>query len=304
VPKIIVGVDEPERAKDAVALAARLGRHAPAELVLVCAYPYDDHPSRAASGAYRQALREQADATLAAARVAAGDAAVSTHAVADVSPARAIQRFAEQEHAALVVLGSSRRGRIGRVLAGTVAERLLHGAPCPVAVAPRGYAAKADDPLATIVVGYDATPEARAALAAGLQIAAAEGSSLRVVESVEVVMAGMPAMTSGPGYVTHPHEHEQRTKKELEALVHGLGTRVPVEPVAVAGYAEQRLFEQSGDADLMVLGSRGYGPHTAVLLGSVSGRLVRDAECPVLVTPRGIQAPLEQLFPADRVEAV
>jgi hypothetical protein len=46
----------------------------------------------------------------------------------------------------------------------------------------------------------------------------------------------------------------------------------------------------------MVTGSRGYGPHRAVLLGSVSGRLVREAECPVIVVPRGIEAPLEGIF--------
>ena len=44
------------------------------------------------------------------------------------------------------------------------------------------------------------------------------------------------------------------------------------------------------------MGSRGYGPHRAVLLGSVSGRLVRESASPVLVVPRGIEAPLEELF--------
>ena len=47
----------------------------------------------------------------------------------------------------------------------------------------------------------------------------------------------------------------------------------------------------------MVVGSRGYGPHTAVLLGSVSGHVVRDAACPVIVVPRGIKSPLEELSP-------
>ena len=46
------------------------------------------------------------------------------------------------------------------------------------------------------------------------------------------------------------------------------------------------------------MGSRGYGPLRAVLLGSVSGRLVREAACPVIVVPRGVEAPLEELFAA------
>jgi hypothetical protein len=47
----------------------------------------------------------------------------------------------------------------------------------------------------------------------------------------------------------------------------------------------------------MIVGSRGYGPYRAVLLGSVSGRLVREAACPVLVVPRGVTTPLEEIFP-------
>ena len=55
-PKIIVGVDESDRSKDAVALAAQLARGSGAELVLVCAYPYDDRPSRASNADFRRTL--------------------------------------------------------------------------------------------------------------------------------------------------------------------------------------------------------------------------------------------------------
>jgi len=46
------------------------------------------------------------------------------------------------------------------------------------------------------------------------------------------------------------------------------------------------LQEQSSDLDLLVTGSRGYGPSRAALLGSVSRSLVRNASCPVVVMPR------------------
>ncbi len=62
------------------------------------------------------------------------------------------------------------------------------------------------------------------------------------------------------------------------------------------GDPERELAAETEGVDLMIAGSRGYGPHQAVLLGSVSGRLVRDASCPVLVVPRGIETPLEDLF--------
>ena len=62
--KIIVGVEESDRSKDAVALAALLARGTGAELELVCAYPYDDVPGRAANAGYRQYLREDAEAAI------------------------------------------------------------------------------------------------------------------------------------------------------------------------------------------------------------------------------------------------
>jgi hypothetical protein len=49
------------------------------------------------------------------------------------------------------------------------------------------------------------------------------------------------------------------------------------------------------------MGSRGYGPVRAVLAGGVSGRVAREAHCPVIVVPRGVDAPLGDLFPTAAV---
>ena len=135
--KIIVGVDDSDRSKDAVALAALLARGTGAELQLVCAYPYDDVPGRGANTAYRQYLREDAEAAHQSRDGRHRRPATSRKPpIAEVSPAKAIQNLAAKEGASLIVIGSSSRGGAGRVFAGTTAERLLHGAPCPVAVRP------------------------------------------------------------------------------------------------------------------------------------------------------------------------
>jgi nucleotide-binding universal stress UspA family protein len=299
VSKIIVGVDESERSKDAVALAARLARGSDAELELVTAYRYEDVPTRGTATGYGQYLREDARAALG--RAAAGlpeGTRMQTRAIPALSPARAIQEMAVEEAAALIVIGSSHVGALGRVLAGTTAERLLHGAPCPVAVAPLGYGDAAGDDIATIAVGYDGSPEAEAALAAAVVLARALGARLRVVEVLDVMMMGTPALMSGPGYVTQPDDLEDRARVRLRDKVAALPDDVAAEPRVLMGSPEAELARQSEDADLVVVGSRGYGPHRAVLLGSVSGRLVREAACPVIVVPRGNAAPLEELFPA------
>ena len=144
-PKIIVGIDESDRSKDAVALAAQLARGSGAELVLVCAYPYDDMASRVSNAEWRRSLEAGAFESIRRAQEEIADLPViAPRAIAEMSPAKAIQATATSERASLIVIGSSHRGALGRVLAGTSAERLLHGAPCPVAVAPTGFHADED----------------------------------------------------------------------------------------------------------------------------------------------------------------
>ena len=297
--KIIVGVDESDRSKDAVALAALLARGSDAEITLVCAYPYDDVPGRGANAAYRQYLREDAETAMKRAiEGIEGMPQVRMRAIPEVSPAKGIQTIAAREGASLIVIGSSSRGGVGRVFAGTTAERLLHGAPCPVAVAPQGFHTREPGDIGKISVGYDGSSEAKAALVGARSVARVRGARLRLVEVLDAAWMGTPALMSGPGYILTPDDAEERARNYLAETISALAADVPTEPVVAVGAPEQVLAEESESADLVVVGSRGYGPHRAVLLGSVSGRLVREASCPVLVVPRGIEAPLEEIFKA------
>ena len=82
-----------------------------------------------------------------------------------------------EEGADAIVLGSTHRGPLGRVLVGSVAERLLTGAPCGIVVAPRGYGE--GDPAGlprVIAVGFDGSPESRRALAQASELAQACGA--------------------------------------------------------------------------------------------------------------------------------
>jgi nucleotide-binding universal stress UspA family protein len=72
---------------------------------------------------------------------------------------------------------------------------------------------------------------------------------------------------------------------------------VSVESVFIAGNVDTDLSLESERVDLMVVGSRGYGPRAAVLLGGVTHTLLRKAACPVIVLPRGSRG-LEGLFAA------
>jgi nucleotide-binding universal stress UspA family protein len=302
VSKIIVGVDGSDRSEDVLALASSLVRGTDAEIVLVRAYPYDDDAVHLADSSRRHHLREDAQQTLDRLREHA-DASlrITTRTIADPSPSRALHTLAEIEGASLVVIGSSHRGAVGRVFAGTTAERLLHGAPCPVAVAPRGAHG---EPISRIAVGWNRSAEAGAALTAAISIARAVGAALHIVEILDIQWAGTPAIIPGSGAELAAQQPASRARAGLEKVIAGLPGDVHAETSVVLGHPVSDLVRQSEDADLLVLGSRGYGPRRAVLLGGVSGRGVRKSACPVIVVPRGVETPLEDLFrPASVAEA-
>jgi nucleotide-binding universal stress UspA family protein len=301
--KIIVGVDGSDRSDDALALASSLARGTAAEIVLVRAYPYDDGAVHLGDSSRRHHLREDAQQTLDRLRAHA-DASlrITTRTIADSSPSRALHTLAERERARLVVIGSSHHGAAGRVFAGTTAERLLHGSPCSVAVAPLGFGP--GESISRIVVGWDRSAEAAAALDAATAIARAVDAELSIVEVLDIQWAGTPAIIPGSGAVLAAHQPAARAGTSLDELRAGLPGDVQVETALLLGHPVADLVGQSEDADLLVLGSRGYGPRRAVLLGGVSGRVVRKAECPVLVVPRGVETPFEDLFQlASQAEA-
>lgn len=229
--------------------------------------------------------------------------AVECHKLQSTSAARALHEAAEQLAAGLLVVGSSRRSTVGRVLLGSTADRLMHGSPCPVAVAPQGWTAPEDAP-STIGVAYIPTPEGLEALRGAHALASRMGASLRVLAVVRETL-GMHLDTE-PSYVAGQFgknlqdvegEHLVEAEKEAREAVAELGDDVPVEVEAFVGDPAEILVGVSERLDLLVCGSRGYGPVRSVMLGSVSRGVTAEAHCPVIVLPRGVTASLEALLP-------
>jgi nucleotide-binding universal stress UspA family protein len=292
--EIIIGVDGTERGEDAVAFGRQLAEFAGARIVLANAFPFDDVRGRATSLAYRETLREASDELLEAVRERHGLQA-STRSLAYTSPPHALHDLAAKEQAALVVVGSSHVGRMRRVLPGSTGERLLHGSPCAVAVVPRGYRETEHVPPRRIGVGIDGHDESAAALQGAIELAHALDAKIDLIRAFAPEIAAVDA--------------ESLADLEINARAQ-LADSVKAVPPALAGATEfeQRdpadlLIQWSHDVDLLVIGSRGYGPLHAVLLGAVSGRVIRDAACPVIVVPRGAKVPLESLLAADAATA-
>jgi nucleotide-binding universal stress UspA family protein len=298
VSTILIGVDDSTRSEDAVAFGRRLAGATDAHVIVACAFPYSDMPSRSANLAYRQALKD--DATTTARRMSRlldlPDERVEIAVIADPSAARALHELAEQRRADLVIVGHTHSGRAGRVVPGATAERLLHGAPCPVAVVPEGYRDRPPAEPRRIGVAHTDTPESVAALAAAVSAARALGTRLEVISVLSPTLYESAPMMGGPTPEKMHADAQRYVQTQLERIVNGLREELWAEAVQLEGDPAERLAAHSAGLDLLVIGSRGYGPLHAVLAGGVSGRVTREAQCPVIVVPRGVQAPLGGLF--------
>jgi nucleotide-binding universal stress UspA family protein len=287
---IIVGVDAREGGRDALALASALAQISGGELIAVHAYPYDYFISRGSSDKFDSAMHSAAMETLEGELERAGVAARAI-AVPDGSPGRALHLAASRNDADLIVVGSSHRGRIGRVLAGDDAASTLHAAPCPVVVAPTGYAQDGGK-LETIGVAFDGSGESHAAVELARDLATAAGAGLRIIEVVVPPDPGGPFPAYRPDWEEHARIRREEAQERVDAVVAELG-EIATGDIAFGRPADELAFE-ANHLDLLITGSRNYGPLRRVIPGSTSSKLVHRAPCPVLVTTRSMPDATEE----------
>jgi nucleotide-binding universal stress UspA family protein len=216
------------------------------------------------------------------------------------SAARALHEEAERQDAGLLVVGSSRRGEHRRLMLGSTAERLIHGGPCPISVVPHEW--MPDGEITTIGAAYVDSEEGREALRSAHALARRSGATLRVIS---VVKEGFPIPLEaeapaegrfGKSVEDAEGEHMLALQRRIRAELEALGGDADVEVDVMAGDPADVLIRVSENLDLLVCGSRGYGPLRAVLLGSVSSRVATEAACPVVVLPRGVRSSLDALM--------
>lgn len=170
-----------------------------------------------------------------------------------------LQRLAREERAVLLAVGLTHRGLGARLVPGSVGERLVHDAPCPLLIVP-----PSDEEIHVrrIAVGYDGREESRRALSMASALAERTGASLLALAPLHV-----PA-----GTVESP--------------------AVEIEWRAIEDPAEESLAKVCADegVDLLVVGSRGRGRVRGAILGSTSRHLVDHATCPLLVVSGSVPA--------------
>jgi nucleotide-binding universal stress UspA family protein len=282
---IIVGYDPEHGGEDAVRLSGQLAAALEARELVVTSLPW---PGYLAAPSDLQAMADaEMEPRYTALRDSRGEGAGLTgRAVPGGSAALTLLTAAEDEEAALIVIGSSHRGPVGRTLLGSVGESLLHGAPCAVAVAPRGYAER-EEGLLRLCVAVDGSPEAAAALETTIQLARRLNAELTILTVADYPRYGYStawSVLAAGEIVDADRKHKEQVIREARERV---PEELPVKTQILTGDAGRLLGEASEGFDLLVLGSRGYGGLQRTLLGSTSRKVIHAASCPVLVLPRG-----------------
>jgi len=207
--------------------------------------------------------------------------------VVEGSIATEIVQLAESLPADIVVMGTHGRSGFERLLLGSVTERVLRKAPCPVlTVPPRAIDAVPLGPVlfTRILCAIDFSPSSLKALDYAVSLSAAAGARLSVVHVLELIPTVEPVFIGGPGLEEFHQVMRDAGRKRLHEMVstHGKGDGTITEVVG-EGKAYREILRVAAEerSDLIVIGAHG-GVAGVGAFGSTTNHIVRQATCPVL----------------------
>jgi nucleotide-binding universal stress UspA family protein len=203
---------------------------------------------------------------------------------AQQSPAAALVEASEK--ADFVVTGCRGRGRLAAGLLGSVSYAVTAHARCP-AVVVRGEKPAHPDAEHKVLVGVDDSLHSQRALEVAADIASRAGASLHVVRVGHLISPeGWAYAESEKGGTRHSRsvtDEAQQTLDNARARVAAAHPDLPVETEVLYGDPGEVMSGLGTTAGLIVMGSRGRGGFAGLLLGSVSHKVIHEAECPVMV---------------------
>lgn len=281
--KILLGYAGDGADRDAAVLAAQLAGLDQGELEVV--YPYHPLFAQAPCDVVEERLREELRRLLG-----------NSPAVAEARyrwsgsswPIHALHELAVHERSELLVIGAAPARLHRRHL--NLMERMVHGAPCPVAVAPTGYCECGERQPRTIGVGFADSEDGHAAIALARELGERSQATVQVIAGTGLSAGLASYAAAAPGLAAAEDELYEQTRDRAQEIATELLGSCKVELDVRRGDPARLLIEASKTLDLLVLGSRAYGPVCHVLLGSVSAPVMRSARCPLLVVPRGVMS--------------
>lgn len=181
----------------------------------------------------------------------------------------------------VLVIGTHGHGAVESALLGSVGRQVATHAVCPTVLVP-------EDPgkLDRIVVGVDGSEEALHALRWAVALARDVGAEVEVVTAYHYTPVGIGSPWVAPVPMISQHDMQAAAQDVLDdAVARADAADVVVERTVAEGSAAQRLKDRAEDADLLVVGSRGFGGFAGLLLGSVSRKCLLHPRIPVAVIP-------------------
>lgn len=274
---VIVGLDGRAHDADALALAEWLQPALGGRLLLAHVCP----PAPPGVGMVQVEAHELAQGSHLLSRARRGLRVSSEIALLKPTSASAgLANLARERGARLLILGSSHRGAVGRIVPGGVASQLLAHAPCAIAVAPVGFATQELGELSRIGVAYDTTRASDVALHAAAQAAKRVGASLHLYHAFYPV-------PGGDAWDEFRANMEEFARSILDCGLTQVDSETTASARAIEGHAAEAVAEatRADRVDLLYVGSRGYGPLREAVVGGVSGGLLQTSVVPLVIVP-------------------
>ena len=287
--RVVIGYDGSEGSEDALAFGLTWSRSTGDVPIVATVYP-EEHPFglgvRRVDIDWVTYVGEQAEIIQDKARAAVGDAALYRN-VASTSASHGLADLAEDVEAVMVIVGTTQESGLTRALLGSTTERLLYGATAPVTVVPPGWRQSVPDRISSIGVAYVDTREGREALRMAVRAAQRIPAQLTLYSVLDQLSEGYSYLAGRTDEQAFVDRMRDSFGKALDLAATGVPPELMPRTVLLEGAAVESLAGLGQhDVDLIVCGSRGYGPARRVLLGGVSSRLIRRAQLPVAVVPR------------------
>ncbi|SCX27678.1 universal stress protein [Mycolicibacterium fluoranthenivorans] len=276
---LVVGYLATAGGADALSLGVRLARTLGTDLqVCLVLAPDDVTTPRLTSDRYHEVLAEQGQAWLAEAlRLVPDDVTADGKVIVAESVAEALGAEALRLDAEAIVVGGSGGGLAGSLSLGALVDELLHTAPVPVAVAPRGTRHSEVERVRSVTCAIGDRAGARRLLDAAVRTSSATGAPLRLVSLVALDQHGATGIEAA-------REHAYRTLKSAQAaLPEGFAVTAVVADGATIEAAVDEL--DWADGDLLMLGSSRLAPPRRLLIGSTAAKILRVLRVPIIVTP-------------------
>lgn len=289
IEKILFTTDFSDSARHALAHAVEIAKRFAAELtVLHVRTLFTDDPSNVEfqfldEDKYEEFLE---DSLKDAAQPISDSVAFRTAVERNVSPAAGVLDFCDEHSIDLIVMGTHGRSRLGHFFLGSVAEKVVRHAPCPViTVGPRKDGYVSNPSYKNVLAAFDFSEHSINAVKNGLVIARRFGARLKIFYALEQEVH--------PAFLAAWKESISHRMAEIEENVNKVLVEELGGPAMEDLDVEVRIGDDRSDkeicryakevrADLIVMGTHGLSGIDRALLGSTTERVVRTAPCPVL----------------------